>query len=141
MTPSVFSLFSQFTMNESPSRHRERCPPWPTTAAACFGGSSSCWVGCFLAPTRSPTAAATRCTSSTPTSPSGTSPSSRGTSRPLDQGNKAPPKHVFILSFSRPTTCLSLQALCVCDPGEVYLRVRGLGHARLLRRHVHVGPR
>lgn len=68
------------------SRLRGRFPHWPTTAAACSGGSCSCWGACFPAPTRSPTAAATPCTSLIHSFPSGTSQSSPGTSPPPAQG-------------------------------------------------------
>lgn len=59
------------------SRPKGRFLLWPTTAAACSVGNSSCWEECFPVQTPSLTAAATRCTSSTRTSRSGTSPSSR----------------------------------------------------------------
>lgn len=59
------------------SRPKGRFLLWPTTAAACSVGNSSCWEECFPVQTPSLTAAATRCTSSTRTSRSGTSLSSR----------------------------------------------------------------
>lgn len=77
------------------SRPRVRFPPWPITAAACSGVNSLCLGACSPAPTRSPTAAVTPCTSSIPTSPSGTSPLSPETSPPPAQGNVARPEHSF----------------------------------------------
>lgn len=73
-------------------RLRVRFLPWPTTAAACFRVSCSCWEGCFLGPTQSLMAVATLCISSTPASPSGTSPSSPETNPPPAQGNTAQSK-------------------------------------------------
>lgn len=55
------------------SRLKVRSLLWPTTAAACSVVNCLCLEECFLVRTQSPTAAATHCISSTPTSPSGTS--------------------------------------------------------------------
>lgn len=76
LTPQVYfgSLSSLFMSSLVSFRLKVRFLLWPTTAAACFEASCSCWEECFRVQTRSPTAAVTRCTSSTPTSPSGTSP-------------------------------------------------------------------
>lgn len=74
---SPFLLLSHFLHVLLPSfvssRLKGRFLLWPTTAAACFGGSCSCWEACSLVQTQSPTAAVTHSTSSIPTSPSGTS--------------------------------------------------------------------
>lgn len=50
--------------------------------------------------------------------------------------------HVMESSGNSPGAVLTLvlQPLGLCDAGEEDLRVRGLGHARVLQRHVHAGP-
>lgn len=98
---------------------------WPTTAAACSGGNSSCWEEYFPVQTLSLTAAATRCTSSTRTSRSGTSLSSRAVDPLLAQGRMVwfTKAHLFpdVAFHAYTSVCPSRHSACVMQERKIFV--------------------